>query len=262
MLENPFKPNTPIEKTNPEANRKLVETLLGSQAAEQYAKLDEGRVGKKVDDYADMALTDEERNILTEAHESIWNREKYISWAKSLGGDEQWVVNTFIFNDDGTVECGNLYLSYHTELKEFPPDLTIKGFLDLYSLNSANNLTLPTSIGGYLDLRSLISADGLILPTSIDGYLDLQSLTSADGLILPTSIDGYLDLQSLTSADGLALPTFIGGSLYLDSLTSADGLVIPDDFEVTGDVYIKESLTPLFERLKAEGKIKGKISVV
>ncbi len=305
MLENPFKPHTPIEKTDPEANRKLVETLLGAGAAEQYAKLDEGRVGKRVDDHSDLTLTDEERNILDEAREkAVWDREKYISWAMSLGRDEQWVTDTFTFNADGTVECLNLSLTNIAELKEFPSELKIKNHLDLESLTSADGLILPTSIGGGLYLNRLISADGLILPTSIGGYLDLRSLisannltlptsigrdlyltslTSADGLTLPTSIGGTLYLNRLTSADGLTLPTSIGGGLYLyslisadglilptsiggdlclDRLTSADGLIVPDDFEIIGNVYIQKPLKPLFERLHAEGKIKGNIRVV
>ena len=101
------------------------------------------------------------------------------------------------------------------------------GTLDLYSLTSAEGLTLPESVGGDLNLRDLTSAEGLTLPESIGGGLYLSHLRSAEGLTLPQSVGGSLSLRSLTSAKGLILPQSVGGDLSLFHLRSAEGLTLP-----------------------------------
>lgn len=136
----------------------------------------------------------------------------------------------------------------------------MSGSLDLDSLESAKELTLPQSIGGYLDLgylgyyepieglilpesigldlnmRYVQSSKGLTLPKTIGRSLNLMSLVSAKGLIFPKMLNGSLYLHALETAEGLVLPTHIAGSLNLSALESAKGLVLPDT--IGGDLYL------------------------
>ncbi len=101
------------------------------------------------------------------------------------------------------------------------------GSLHLYSLQSAEGLQLPETVGGYLYLSGLQSAEGLQLPKTVSGYLDLSKLRSAEGFQFPQTVGGDLNLYTLQSAEGLLLPEKVGGNLNLRSLRSAEGLKLP-----------------------------------
>jgi len=144
---------------------------------------------------------------------------------KVIADMREWLIQ------DGTYYSTNYIDDMLSELTvEYDNDtdrVITSGTLNLYSLTSAEGLTLPQSVGGNLDLGSLTSAEGLTLPESIGGGLYLSNLRSAEGLTLPQSVGGSLSLRSLTSAKGLILPQSVGGDLSLFHLRSAEGLTLP-----------------------------------
>jgi len=207
-LKNPFE--APKKRSKDDA--KLVGELLGEEEeADMRRAL--GESVKEVVGEEDTGLTDEQKARIEEVEKEMSpedRREEIINWADSIGKDENWVDETFTFNDDGSVE--------------------VEGDLDLSWLESAEGIPLLRSVGGRLDLSGLTSAEGLTLPESVSGSLNLSGLTSAEGLTSPESVGGYLDLSGLTSVEGLTLPESFAGSLDLSGLTSAEGLTLPESF--------------------------------
>ncbi len=71
MSENPFHKHTPIVDTHPSANKKLIEAVLGKDAAEEYAGLTTEKEMKKASEGKDTTLTQEEVEVVTEHHRII-----------------------------------------------------------------------------------------------------------------------------------------------------------------------------------------------
>lgn len=69
------------------------------------------------------------------------------------------------------------------------------GNLDLGSLTSLKNVTLPKTIGGYLNLFSLTSLKNVTFPETIGYDLILRSLTSLEGVILPKIIGSFIFIE-------------------------------------------------------------------
>jgi hypothetical protein len=134
---------------------------------------------------------------------------------------------------------------------------SIGGYLDLESLNTAENLKFPDSVGGDLYLQMLTTAENLKLPDSVGGGLYLGSLTTAENLKLPDSVGGDLYLQMLTTAENLKLPDSVGGNLNLQSLTTAENLKLPDS--VGGNLNLGSLTTA--ENLKLPDSVGGYLSL-
>ena len=123
--------------------------------------------------------------------------------------------------------AGDLDLSSLTSIEDLTLPQVVGGCLCLSGLRCAEGLKLPKYVRYALILSGLTSAKGLELPEYV-GDLYLESLTSAEGLRLPEYIEGELDLSGLTNAKGLKLPEHVRGSLYLSGLTNAKGLKLPE----------------------------------
>jgi len=243
-------------------DRKLVEQVLGTDAADEMAELVDGQTESQETELGSLAAeldlsTEESGNVAeVERSEAEKRREEYVEWAKKIGKDEDWVDDIFVFNTNGTIIAdGNLDLPMITTPSQVPPALfEVTGYLNLNNITSAENLTLPALIGTGLNLASLTSAEHLVLPTSIGQGLSLEGLTSAEHLVLPTSIGATLNLRSLTSAEYLILPASVGDRLYLNSLTSTEHLVLPKSID--GDLM----LTGLIKGLVPAGcEVKGSV---
>ena len=173
---------------------------------------------------------------------------------KVIADMREWLTQNGL---DSTEQIDNTLSELTVEYDNDTDQAITSGSLSLYSLTSAEGLTLPQSVGGSLYLNYITSAEGLTLPESVGGQLQLESLTSAEGLTLPESVGGTLNLNLITSAEGLTLPESIGGSLYLGSLTSAEGLTLPES--IGGSLYL-HSLTSA-EGLTLPQSVGGSLSL-
>jgi len=199
-LKNPFE--APKKRSKDDA--KLVGELLGEEEEAEMRRALGESVGDVVEK-EEVGLGDEQKARIKALEEEVSpedRREEFINWADSIGKDEDWVDETFTFDDDGSVE--------------------VEGDLDLSWLDSAEGIPLLKSVGGYLYLGGLTSAEGLTLPESVGGYLNLAGLTSAEGLTFSESVGGALYLSSLTSAENLTLPESVKENVYLRSLSPTD----------------------------------------
>jgi len=253
-LKNPFE--APKKRSKDDA--KLVGELFGEEEeADMRRALGEG-VGDVVKE-EEVGLTDEQKARIKELEEEVSpedRREKFINWADSIGKDEDWVDETFTFNDDGSVEVqDDLGLGWLESAEGIPLLKSVAGYLNLRGLTSAEGLTLPELVAGDLYLSGLTSAEGLTLPESFAGSLVLSGLTSAEGLTLPESVAGDLNLGGLTSAKGLTLPESVPQKLNLNGLTSAEGLTLP---ESVGNIYLRGLASA--EGLTLPKSVKGKRS--
>jgi len=185
--------------------------------------------GVKYDPYGTEALRRQAQekaegaSIFAEARQAIAERktpeEKIAEVEAQIQAMRQWLINDGTYNQWQIVYIINRLSVTYDESEE---QAVVNGDLDLDGLESAKDLTLPTTINGHLDLNGLKSAKDLTLPTAINGNLVLNGLKSAKDLTLPTTINGNLFLYGLKSAEHLTLPTTITGTLYLDGLTSAE----------------------------------------
>ena len=144
-----------------------------------------------------------------------------IKWKRNQADDLRKVLK------DVKKFAGDLDLSSLTSIEDLTLPQVVGGCLCLSGLRCAEGLKLPKYVRYALILSGLTSAKGLELPEYV-GDLYLESLTSAEGLRLPEYIEGELDLSGLTNAKGLKLPEHVGGSLYLSGLTNAKGLKLPE----------------------------------
>jgi hypothetical protein len=121
-------------------------------------------------------------------------------WAKSVG-IPSILKNISISKEGRVVVDGNVNLRHLTKLDYFPQIISsITGSLDLDNLTTAQNLTLPQSVGWSVYLRNLTTAENLTLPQSVGWSVYLSNLTTAQGLTLPQSVGGNVYLYSLTTA--------------------------------------------------------------
>lgn len=139
-------------------------------------------------------------------------------------------------NKDTIYYYGDLDLSSLTTTEDLSLPKIVRGDLNLKYLTSAEGLELPRSVGGNLDLSRLTTTKGLELPQSVGGNLYLTRLTSAEGLELPRNVGGKLDLFGLTSVEELELPQNVGGDLILSGLIIAKSLKLPQS--VGGGLYL------------------------
>ncbi len=113
----------------------------------------------------------------------------------------------------------------------------VSGSLDLRGLTFAEDFNFPEKVWGDVYLPNLSSARGTKLPAQIGGRLDLERLTSSEDLIFPQSVGKDLEIPRLASAYGLVLPETVGRFLNLHALTVADGLTLPKT--VGGDLSLQ-----------------------
>jgi len=120
---------------------------------------------------------------------------------------------------------------------EYKPDVylpavidTVKGYLDLGGVYSAEHLELPEIVDGSLYLDSLKSATHLKLPEKVKGNLWLRSLKSARYLELPENVEGNLRLSSLESTRHLELHDDIDGEIIVSSLTEKERENLRDQY--------------------------------
>jgi hypothetical protein len=156
-LDNPFR-----DAPSGTEDARIIKKTLGKSAAEAYRRITDPQKPEKP---RGLVLTPEQEAKIKASRERTledlpWDRERYITLAKTIGKDEQWVDKTFTFHDDETVTVeGDLDLSALTDPHLFPNNLTkVSGDLNLVSLTAAEGLALPKKIGGNLYLPPLIAA--------------------------------------------------------------------------------------------------------
>ncbi len=204
MPENPFKPHTKIEQSDPRANEKLVTELLSGQEAAVYAKLNENTAEPLAGDLAGHALNKEEKEGVNEA--KLLTSKKMIRIIKESGSPA--ILDTFF-------EGGVVPVTTSLELREALKDFSSAKM----AYASADNGSLSNMAPG-LNKMPLLPLDSFNFNTIILSHSKESSLqmTLEDTL---TDIDN-LDLRPATFAELIALaivkPEFNKRSEYLIAL--------------------------------------------
>jgi len=148
---------------------------------------------------------------------------------------------------------GSLYLDFLSSSEGLILPSFIKGELLMPRISEIKNFTFPSEIGGNLDIRSLQKAENVIFPEKIGGSLNLASLNLAKNIILPKSIEGLaLGLNSLKKGENIQLPSYIKGNLSLISLKTLECLNFPLNFNVEGEIFVKNLPDQEIEDLKTK----------
>jgi len=249
-------------------DRELVAGVLGPDAAVEMGQLVGGQAEPTLLSTG-LDLSKDEQTLINEAEESKAEerRQEYYAWAEDFGKNEEWVNETFVFEQDGKVRGGeSLYLG-SIGITELPLGLYIEdGILYLHSNliteianipDSVTNLYLHhnqiTEIANIPELVTLLSLgynqiDKIInIPESVT-YLDLcnNKITKIENI--PESVT-KLDLSGNPIE---SLEPLVGKKLEHLTIRDIESTTIPEGIEV-GKIYLSSSQTELI----ADCELKG-----
>jgi len=214
----------------------LVEGVLGFQVADEMKELAGGAQKQETKpEAAGLDLSADEQATTTEAEKTMaeMRREEYVVWAKGLGDDEideEWVDETFFFENDGRVSVPEGLGLAESGVTELPSSLyKVGGNINLYR-------------------NRIVSLDCNLETVVGDVVLGGNKLNSLKGL--PERVNGYLSIDDnpLESLDDL--PKYIGGDLWLVDIPATS---IPAGLDIQGTVFISENQKELTADCKSKG---------
>ncbi len=110
MPENPFKPHTKIEQSDPTANEKVIGDLFGKEDARAYAEL-HSKVLMLEEDVPDVALSDEEKRVMAEKQRIRVTPEEIITLLQESGSKAEL---------DASFEGGIVSIDIPSDITDWP----------------------------------------------------------------------------------------------------------------------------------------------